>query len=527
MLLIAPSRQLCVENVQASVGLLEHLGFIINYNKSTVEPSQRAEFLGIIYDSTKMALELSEKKKQKMFSLLQEFTPGKVVSLRQWSSFVGFERLRYLELLKNDNNFDAKICLPERLTPELEWWKNHVGNSLNPIKQGAYKYEIFSDASTSGWGAFCDGGKARGFWTKNERRLHINRLELKAALFALKSFAKGSRNCEILLRLDNTTAVAYVNKMESFRKKGLPSSSLDIFEASLTESTHRQYAGPLKQWWSFCLDRSLDPYHPEEADVIQFLTSKFNEGAAYGTLNSIRSAISLISNNNIGQNRNISRFFKGIFMLRPAKPKYDRTWEVNIAFRKIEEWFPLHELSLDRLTKRLVFLLALCTAHRTQTLVAIKLSNIKRSSDGYEIEIPDRIKTSRPGVRQPLFVLPVFTDNPKLCIVSTIDAYIEATSKLRGEVDNLLITVKKPFKAASPATISRWIRTAMSRCSICERFTAHSTRHAATSAALKKGIDLETIRRTAGWSNNSQVFAKHYNKTIVSTKESFAKALML
>lgn len=120
-------------------------------------------------------------------------------------------------------------------------------------------------------------------------------------------------------------------------------------------------------------------------------------------------------------------------MLRPTRPKYDRTLDVNIAFQKIEQWFPLDELTLDCLTERLVLLLALGTAHRAQTLALIKLSNIKRSVERYEIEIPDRIKTSRPGAYQPLLRLPIFLENPKLCMVSTIDAYIKKTSRLRGE----------------------------------------------------------------------------------------------
>lgn len=111
-------------------------------------------------------------------------------------------------------------------------------------------------------------------------------------------------------------------------------------------------------------------------------------------------------------------------MLRPSKPKYDRTWDVNIAFRKIKEWFPLNELSLETLTERLVLLLALGTAHRVQTLASIKIANIKHNSEGYEIEIPDRIKTSRPGTYQPLLIVPKFTENPKLCIASTMEAYI-------------------------------------------------------------------------------------------------------
>lgn len=63
-------------------------------------------------------------------------------------------------------------------------------------------------------------------------------------------------------------------------------------------------------------------------------------------------------------------------MLKPTKPKYDRIWDVNITIQKIEEWFPLEELIFDCLTERLVLLLTLGTAHRTQTLASIKLSSV-------------------------------------------------------------------------------------------------------------------------------------------------------
>lgn len=151
---------------------------------------------------------------------------------------------------------------------------------------------------------------------------------------------------------------------------------------------------------------------------------------------------------------------------------------------------------------------------------------MKHSAEGYEIEIPDRIKTSRPGAYQPFLVLPYFSENSKLCIASTLDTYIHKTSRLRGEIDSLFLTIKKPIRAVSAAIIGKWIKAAMSRCGISEKFTAHLTRHAATSAALKRGLDLESIRKTASWSKNSQVFAKHYNRVIVSNKKLFVETLM-
>ena len=49
----------------------------------------------------------------------------------------------------------------------------------------------------------------RGAWSQKEATLHINRLELLAATLAVQSFVKSKSKLNILLRIDNTTAVAY------------------------------------------------------------------------------------------------------------------------------------------------------------------------------------------------------------------------------------------------------------------------------------------------------------------------------
>ena len=48
-------------------------------------------------------------------------------------------------------------------------------------------------------------------WTRQERMSHINILKLKAAFLALQTFAARFSNCHILLLIDNTTAIAYIN----------------------------------------------------------------------------------------------------------------------------------------------------------------------------------------------------------------------------------------------------------------------------------------------------------------------------
>lgn len=53
----------------------------------------------------------------------------------------------------------------------------------------------------------------RGTWTREESSLHINFKELLAASFAVKAFTKELQYVHLLIQIDNTTTVAYINKM--------------------------------------------------------------------------------------------------------------------------------------------------------------------------------------------------------------------------------------------------------------------------------------------------------------------------
>ena len=55
--------------------------------------------------------------------------------------------------------------------------------------------------------------KTGGRWTQVEIELNINALELKAVQFGLKSLCKSKSDFHIRLRIDNVTAVTYINNM--------------------------------------------------------------------------------------------------------------------------------------------------------------------------------------------------------------------------------------------------------------------------------------------------------------------------
>jgi len=121
--------------------------------------------------------------------------------------------------------------IPSYLQTDFSWWITIFSdtNQSNKIRSGRFVREIFSDASLSGWGAACGKSHTHGWWSESEQAFHINTLELKAAFNALRCFAADLRDCDILLRIDNTTALAYINKYGSIQFPHLSAIAREIW----------------------------------------------------------------------------------------------------------------------------------------------------------------------------------------------------------------------------------------------------------------------------------------------------------
>lgn len=303
---------------------------------------------------------------------------------------------------------------------------------------------------------------------------------------------------------------------------------MEVLIASLSESSVRQYNVGLKKWWAFCEKEERVPFNVSSNNVLSLLANEFNRGASYSSLNCYRSAISLIEGAELGADEQIRRFFRGVAKLRPATPKYDSTWDPKIVLNYLAAWFPNEEINLEKLTLKLVTLLALSTGHRPQTLSLIDTRNIYQTNANLlEIKIPDTVKTSGPGKKQPVLRLPFLSQDQTICVASVLTEYLKRTKELRGLNGKLLISFKKPHKAVGTQTISRWIKDVMFKSGVdINVFSAYSTRHAATSAAKRKGVSIDVIRRTAGWSGESLAFARSYDRDVELQQNSFAEAVL-
>ena len=113
-----------------------------------------------------------------------------------------------------------KVILDVEALLELEWWVNNLPTAnTRRVKPLLPKILIQSDASGSGW----------------ESSLHINCLELLAANYAIKAFTKSLNNAHVLIQMDSTSAIAYLNKMGEAKQGVLDKHACTLWEWCLSK----------------------------------------------------------------------------------------------------------------------------------------------------------------------------------------------------------------------------------------------------------------------------------------------------
>lgn len=153
----------------------------------------------------------------------------------------------------------------------------------------------------------------------------------------------------------------------------------------------------------------------------------------------------------------------------------------------------------------------------------LSLEDMVVSETSVTFVVSKPLKQSNPGSKPIVVEFVAYPDNPNICVVTTLKAYLARTSTLRGD-PRLFVSYFKPFKSVSRDTISQWVKTVLQKSGIDVNFLKpHSTRAAAMSKAFLKSILLEHILSVAGWTS-SATFAKFYKKPVINT-DSFSTVL--
>ncbi len=240
-LILAQSRDTLLSHIDSLLIHLESLGLCVNRRKSILAPSQSILYLGVCIDSLEMRARLSRERVAAILSYLRHFREGSSVHLKEFQRLLGLMasasavchlgllHMRPLQLwLKTRVPWTAwtsgrlSIAVTRGCIEALAPWRNPNFFSRGvPLGLVTSRVVVTTDASTLGWGAVCEGMPASGQWSEPQIRWHINRLELEAVFLALKEFQAQLERQHVLIRTDNTSVVAYINRQGGVRSKAL------------------------------------------------------------------------------------------------------------------------------------------------------------------------------------------------------------------------------------------------------------------------------------------------------------------
>lgn len=217
-----------------AISHLQDLGFIINWDKSRLDPSHHQEFLGFEFDTLNMKISVPTKKITNLQQRIQQVKKWNYRSCRWVAALLGkmtamipaigeaLLRIRFLQrdlansLRLHRQNWEKPCPLSTQGLQDLDWWVRMatIKNGLPIVKKMREEpnLEIYVDASDTGWGIHSKLMDTAGYWTLRERDDSINVRELKTILFALQLHGPKNPNSVMLIHTDNTTALKYARR---------------------------------------------------------------------------------------------------------------------------------------------------------------------------------------------------------------------------------------------------------------------------------------------------------------------------
>ena len=272
----------------------------------------------------------------------------------------------------------------------------------------------------------------------------------------------------------------------------------------------------------------IDPVSAPLSGILNYLSTLFEKGLQYRTINSHRSAISAyhdhVDGKPVGKHLRVCPLLTGVFNQRPPQPRYTFVWDVEIVLVYLKTNMSDNSQKSDQdLTHELTDLMALSSASKASSLQHLNIKFMTRNDTSYKFHFHKLHKSWRRGKAPPTISYQAYTQDPNLSVVKTLDECISRTQGWRSgeECSQLLLSFVNPHKPAMSSTISSWLKNVLKKKGIdISTFKAYSTRSASTSKADLSGAPINEILIRGSWSYKS-TWQKFYNKNIIQECQLF------
>ena len=200
------------------------------------EPTEIMVFLGVLFNTKTMTMEVTEERLLEIRSLLQSWLCYSSASVKQIQSLLGKLNFvaacvkpsrifisRLLQWLRSINKSSAsKHVIPEYVRKDLLWWHKFLplynGISMMSYEEWSSPDEIFSsDSCLEGCGGFWKGAYFHSVFPENilNQNLHITALEVLSIILCLRLWGQFFKGLRIVVFCDNMAACQIINSGKS------------------------------------------------------------------------------------------------------------------------------------------------------------------------------------------------------------------------------------------------------------------------------------------------------------------------
>ena len=193
-------------HAQTTIKVLQFLRWIINFEKSDLTPSQDFQFIGMQFNTQRFTVAPLPKMRVKVQSVHQHWMANPNITARDLHRLLGM--LVFMALLvrrgrlrlhpvqwwaatawcQRTGNWSDWIQVPQWVLSEVAWWSSPAVLQGLPLATRETEVTLFTDASSSGWGAQLGSRSTQWQWSASQRSCHINVLEMQAVIYAVRDF---------------------------------------------------------------------------------------------------------------------------------------------------------------------------------------------------------------------------------------------------------------------------------------------------------------------------------------------------
>ena len=228
-LIVADSPRRLIAHRDLTLSVL-NLGFLINWEKSALTPTQIPVFLGAGIVIPGQLARPSPDRVGTILAAARSLRNRHVAPARTWLQFLGYlaslvdvlpDCRLYIRPLQihlqvyqpNLDPLSKPVSVTDLIRPHLARWMQRPfltqGKHLKPPQPSV---KVMTDASLLGWGAVCQGRMLSWDWSHLPLLPHINRLDFRAVMLACRQLQPMLTGKTILTQTDNIIVASYINK---------------------------------------------------------------------------------------------------------------------------------------------------------------------------------------------------------------------------------------------------------------------------------------------------------------------------